>query len=99
MSNQTEIEWLPEAIMDLYRLREFIAEHNPVAAQKASERILGANTLLASNPLAGKPSKRTENFRDLVIPFGSGSYTLRYRIDQKKLYVVRVWHDRESKPE
>ncbi len=98
MSDPIKIEWLPEAIKDLIRLREFIAEHNPDAAQKAAERILQASGLLVYNPLAGRPSKECESFRDLVIPFGSGSYTLRYRLGQSKLYVVRVWHDRENKP-
>lgn len=96
MSNY-KIEWLPEATKDIARLRQFIKKENPRAAKKASQRILGAVNLLTKNPEAGMPSpdEDCDEFRDLYAAFGKGGYTVRYRIKQQSIIIVRVWHSRE----
>ena len=71
-----EITWLPEAVLDLARLRDFIRDKNPDAAQRAVQRIRQATTLLSDNPEAGRPVEDLFPFRDLTIPFGSGNYLL-----------------------
>jgi toxin ParE1/3/4 len=93
-----KIEWLPEATKDVVRLREFIKKENPRAAKKAGQRILDAVNLLTKNPEAGMPGpdEDCEAFRDLYAPFGKGGYTLRYRIKQQTVIIVRVWHSREE---
>ena len=94
-----KIEWLPEATKDVARLREFIKKENPRAASNAGLRILGAVDLLTKNPEAGMPSpdEDCEEFRDLYAPFGKGGYTIRYRIKQQIIVIVRVWHSREER--
>lgn len=42
MSVIRKIEWLPEAIADLARVREFIQVHNPDAASRTANRIRDA---------------------------------------------------------
>ncbi len=94
-----KIEWLPEATKDVARLREFIKKENPLAAKKAGQRILDAVNLLTKNPEAGMPSpdEDCDEFRDLYAPFGKGGYTVRYRIKQRSIVIVRVWHSREDR--
>jgi len=91
-----EIAWLPEAVLDLARLREFIRDKNPDAAQRAVQRIRQATTLQSDNPEAGRPVEDLFPFRELAIPFGSGNYLLRYREEPKRIVIVRVRHSREE---
>lgn len=91
-----EIVWLPEAARDVARLREFIEVKNPAAAKRAAARILEAVKILKENPEAGRPIEELPLFRDLVIPFGSGSYVLRYRVEQSRSFIVRVRHSKEE---
>lgn len=88
------LRWLPEAVEDLARLREFIGRKNLAAAQRAARRILDAAAVLRQQPELGH-AVEGEDFRDLVAPFGAGAYVLRYRIDADAGVVARVWHSRE----
>jgi plasmid stabilization system protein ParE len=91
-----KIEWLIPAIHDLQRLREFILPHNKVAAQRAVRIIKGTVTLLESNPLIGKPVEDLIDYRDIIIPFGSYGYVLRYRIQQDTIFIVALKHGKEA---
>lgn len=91
-----EIVWLPLAVRDVARLREFIQEKNPQAAQRAASRIKEAVQILRENPDAGKPVEDLMAFRDLVIPFGNGKYVLRYRQEASRVVIVRVRHNKED---
>ena len=91
-----EIVWLPEAARDVVRLRTFIQEKNPQAAQRAASRIKEAVQILKENPEAGRPVEETLSFRDLIIPFGSGNYILRYREELDRVVIVRVRHSKEE---
>ncbi len=94
-----QINWLSGALLDMARLRQFLKNENPLVAKKASHRILSAVNLLIKNPEAGMPSQDEdcEAFRDLYAPFGRGGYTIRYRIKQQTIIIVRVWHSREER--
>lgn len=94
-----QINWLPGAIRDIARLREFIKRDNPAAAGNAGQRILKAVNILISNPEAGTPcfDEGCELFRDLYAPFGQGGYTIRYRIKRYTVIIVRVWHSKEER--
>lgn len=91
-----EIAWLPDAVKDLARLREFIQEKNPAAALRAGEKIKEAAAVLVANPEAGKPVEEALPFRDLFVPFGSGNYILRYRQEGNRIFIVRIRHSREQ---
>jgi len=94
-----QISWLPGALEDMARLRQFIKKENPLVAKKAGQRILSAVNILLKNPQAGMPSPDDdcEAFRDFYAPFGRGGYTIRYRIKQQTIIIVRVWHSREER--
>jgi len=85
-----------EAVEDLRRLREFIEENNPAAAQRAAAAILKGLSQLKSFPLLGTKVSRApnpESVRDLVI----GDYLARYLVHEKEIYVLRIWHQKENR--
>jgi len=59
---------------------------------------VGAINLLIKNPEAGMPCPDEDcgEFIDLYASFGKGGYTIRYRIKQQYIVIVRVWHSRED---
>ncbi len=93
------LSWLPEALNDLIRLREFIRVHNPAAAGRAANRIRETVGKLPDNPLIGKSVDdiNDSTLRELFIPFGQGGYWLRYLIREENIIIVRIWHGRENR--
>ena len=97
MSNQPELIWERGAVLDLSRLREFIMPHNPVVASNAAQSIIKSANLLADNPYLGHPMDNMPEFNELFIPFGQNGYVLRYRIDNNKIVILRIWHARKDR--
>lgn len=97
MPDKPELIWEPGAVDDLSRLREFIQPHNSKAAANATRRIIESANLLLDNPYLGHPIDNMPAFNKLFIPFGKNGYTLRYRIEDKKIVVLRIWHARENR--
>lgn len=91
-----QIRWLAPALLDLQRLRDFILPHNRDAAQRAVKVIRASVAALAANPRIGKPIEDMLDYRDLVIPFGSAGYLLRYRIQGDLLYIIALRHCKEA---
>ena len=91
-----QVVWLDSAVDDLVRLREFIAKHNPAAANKAAQKIIETTKTLAEYPEIGKPAKELPPYRDLNIKFGQRGYILRYRIFENVLYIVCLRHYQEA---
>jgi plasmid stabilization system protein ParE len=91
-----KIEWLPGAVSDLQRLREFILPHNADAARRAVSVIKRAVSMLHTNSFIGKPVEDIPDFRDIIIPFGSSGYVLRYRIEIDTVLIVAVKHGKEA---
>ena len=82
------------AVHDLVRLREFIAMHNPDAAQRVSQRLRGAIKGLVDNPQIGRPvPDLTGEIRELIF----GKYVTRYEVRTNLFYVLRVWHGEEDR--
>lgn len=90
------VVWLKSAVADLTRLKQFIMEHNPKAAEHAARKIKNAVFRLSAHPQLGKPIDDLPQFRDLGIPFGAGGYVLRYRSHHQTIYVVHIRHYREN---
>lgn len=90
------IEWLESAISDLQRLRDFILPHNREAAQRAFRTIRAASAPLMTSPCIGKPVEGMPDCRELIIPFGSSGYVLRYRITGDTVYIHAVKHGKEA---
>jgi toxin ParE1/3/4 len=86
------------AAADLDRLRAFLAETNPNAAQRAVDALGGAIQSLDIFPDRGRPSK-VAGARELVVPFGRSAYLLRYVYvpEANEVVILRIWHGREAR--
>lgn len=88
----------PEAVSDVQRIRSFLGEKNPRAAQRAVGAIWAALHRAEQFPNLGRPTASSE-VRQIVVPFGARGYILRYRIlpEDGSILVTRVWHARERR--
>lgn len=88
----------PEAAADLNRLRSFLADKNPDAAQRAATSLIQAIQSLDMFPDRGRPTG-VEGVRELITPLGSSAYVLRYAHlpDTDEVIVLRIWHGREQR--
>lgn len=92
-----KLRWLPAAFQDIERLYEFLVEKDPNAAARAMEIILDGAEGLEDMPEIGKPMNDDTGRRELYIPFGTGAYVLRYKLDGETVVIIRVWHSREHR--
>jgi addiction module RelE/StbE family toxin len=91
-----KISYTPEAIHDLKKLKEFIEEKNPSAAQRAATAILKGISQLKTFPYLGVEVQQApdpEMVRDLII----GDYIVRYLVRSNEINILRVWHHKEER--
>jgi plasmid stabilization system protein ParE len=82
------------AVSDLVRLRDFIAQHSPEAAQRVAQRLRGAIQRLVETPQIGRPvANMPGEIRELIF----GKYVVRYEVRQQYLYILRIWHGKEDR--
>jgi plasmid stabilization system protein ParE len=90
------VTYAPRAVLDLERLRDFIAEHDPEAALAAAGAIVEAVSVLERHPVIGRPAE--SNMRELVISHGRTGYVALYdwleHIDTVVILALR--HQREA---
>lgn len=89
------IVWLDHAATDLVRLREFIGDKNREAAKRAATIIKNAVRILQNYPNIIHPIEGLPDFHDLVVPFGMGTYIVRYGIEGDNVYIVGIRHSKE----
>lgn len=85
------------AVADLRRLRAFIAEHDPHAAERVARDLVERLETLVCFPRMGvavRSAPDPESVRDLVLDH----YTIRYSCHNETVIVLRLWHHRESGP-
>jgi plasmid stabilization system protein ParE len=85
-----------KATRDLKKIREYLLQFNTESAQNAAVAIIEATNQLLTHPMVGKPLEDMPEYRELIRPFGSGSYTIRYRMDFDKLIIVGIKHSKEK---
>ena len=85
-----------EAVADLIRLRQFIADHDPTAAARIAADLLARIDNLCSFPEIGRPVPQAPQ-PDTVRDFIFGKYVVRYTLHDKALVVLRVWHHYENR--
>lgn len=91
-----QVEWLPTALRDLQRLRDFLRPKNPGSAQRAGARIQKVASTLEVHPGLGIEVEDLPGFYDVVTTFGARNYVLRYRIYGEMIYIVALRHGREA---
>lgn len=88
-----------EALSDLQRLHDFIAEQNPSAASHVARDLLDGIRSLRRFPRMGKrvaiaPEQQApDEIRDWL----TGDYIVRYLILDNRIIILRVWHGKEDR--
>lgn len=92
-----KVFWSPAALEDLKRIRAYIAEHHPVAAQSIAKKIVEAAHHLEHTPQIGTPlGSGRQRFRRLVVT--GTAYVLIYRIRSDVVSVFEVFDVRRRRP-
>ena len=88
----------PDAVEDIERLRSFLEQTSPDAAQRAMTAILAAIERLAEFPDLGM-STADADIRQIVIRFGASGYIVRYAVtvESKDILITRIWHGRDAR--
>ena len=90
-----QLKWTSKALSDLARLHEFLVLVNPQAAAQVVQTLTAAPTSLLSHPRTGEQLYEFEprEVRRLFV----GNYEMRYEIQSSTIYLLRLWHSRESR--
>ncbi len=85
-----------DAVLDVVRLRAFLEAKAPGAAKRAVSAILKGCVSLST--LSERGALREDGSRQLIVPFGSSAYVVRYRVnpDAGEVVIVRVRHGKET---
>ena len=93
----SRVIYAPAAIRDLQRLRDFLRDKNPTAAQRAGEAIRGGVTLLGAQPGIGRLIEDLpEDFREWIIDFGDSGYVVRYHLGEDEVTILAIRHQKEA---
>jgi plasmid stabilization system protein ParE len=86
----------PRALADLKRLRAFLLETDPAAAEQTVALILSGIAVIEHHPLIGRPVEAA--LRELVISRGKSGYVALYRYDEirDRALVLTIRHQRET---
>jgi toxin ParE1/3/4 len=94
-----KIIWSEPALRDLHNLTSYIAQDNPLAAEKMGTVILAKTRHLNERPLLGRmvPELGRKDIRELI----QRPYRIVYRTNtqNKTVEIVRVWHAARGEPE
>ena len=89
--------WSRQAVEDVRRLYQFLAEKNIEAAKAAAAAILQKTEILDVHPNAGRPANDLEpEHRELIIPCGASGYVMLYEIVGNEVIVLAVRHQKEA---
>lgn len=87
------LQFTHSAQRDLIRLRDFIAEKNPEAAERVSLRLRESIRRLVDQPNIGVNLAELPGIQDLI----SGDYIVRYTVLGEAIYILRIWHGKEAR--
>ena len=86
-----------DALADLVRLRAFLSEKSPDAAERAKGQLLQSLNSLVLFPESYKPVANMPFHREFVIKFSARGYVARYRYERGgDVVVLRIQHQREN---
>jgi len=90
-----ELKWTGKALSDLARLYEFLVPANKGAAVRTVQALTKAPAILLTNPRIGEQLFQFEprEVRRILV----GQYEMRYEIQDKTIYILRLWHTREER--
>ncbi len=95
MSKRT-LRFTDDAIADLVRLRAFLQDKNPAAAERSARAIAHALRTLEAQPEIGRPLDLLPGCRELLIAFGVAGYIAPYRVTDEHVVVLPLRHQGEA---
>ena len=93
-----KLVYSPEAVADLRRLHDFVAEKDLLAARRLSKSLRDGIKHLKQFPQMGRRVRQSadvwapEEIRDWV----TGTYIARYLLLDETIVILRVWHHKEN---
>ena len=91
-----KVQWAPLAIARIAEIAAYIAEDNPIAAEKWIRDAFARAGQLDRFPQSGRPIPETprKDVRELVW----GNYRIIYRIDSRRVSILTVRHMKQILP-
>lgn len=83
-----KIVYHPGALRDLESIRAYIAEENPLAADKVARRIRSLIDHLESSPYLGRPGPRGVR----LLSVAGLPYVVLYRMRHEAVQIVAIFH-------
>ncbi len=88
-----KVKWTHPALADLIEAQTYISQESPQAAQNVAQKVWDASQKLADNPEIGREG-HVEGTREWVV--GQTPYLIVYRVKDKKIEILRVWHAKRN---
>lgn len=88
-----KLEFTEQALDDLIRLREFIAEKNPAAAERVSQQLIESIQRLTEQPEIGHRVESLPGVQEWI----AREYVVHYLVLNEALIVLQIWHGREDR--
>lgn len=87
------LQFSERALGDLARLKAFVAENDPEAAERVVRKLVESLRALADQPFAGR------SLEDVPVrQWVAGDYVARYVVrGDNEVIIVRIWHGRETR--
>ena len=90
------IRFTEQAYRDIEAIYRYIAEHDPIAAQKTLDRIKSIIDQLPSHPELGRPG-RVEETRELIVP--STPFIVAYQLSVRFIDILAIIHTSKRWPD
>lgn len=87
------LQFTQQALSDIIRLREFIAEKNPDAASRISAQLIENIQRLVDQPQLGHALDTLPD----VLEWIARDYVVHYIVSSDTLIVLQVWHGKEDR--
>lgn len=89
------VRWTSSAHRDLVRLHGFLEPTDSRAAARVVKLLLAGVKRIARHPRLGVRLAEFESreVRKLIV----GDYEIRYELQDRELFVLRIWHAREDR--
>jgi len=89
------LEFDHRASRDLIKLRRWLVNRSPSAADRAIDVIMRSASSLTEHPDRGR--RKGYGMRELYIPFGAHAYVLQYRVQGDAVVIARIRHSLERR--
>ena len=90
------IVWTRRALAQVVEARESLLLYDAETAEHAYSLIIESPDILERFPDSGRPVPGTDNYRELLIPYGSSGYVALYKVSGNDVFILAVRHQRQA---